>query len=200
MVIDGYNLIHRVPDLARRVIGVDGLFAARSYLLGWLRRYQAARQRRVVLVLDGPSGGRSDFGPIEVVYCRSADDGVARLAAPGVLIVTSDQAVAAAARGRGADVIASEDFWARLTSAGGVTAPRPGLAGRAGPGGGGRPARGRQGGSGLGFDKDAGDDDDDEHAGGHAMGGRGDKRGNPKPRSRSAKRRAQAHADLLRKV
>lgn len=195
VVIDGYNLIHRVPELARRVTGEGGLYAARSYLLGWLRRYQAARHRRVVLVLDGPSGGRSDFGPVEVIYCPSADDGVARLAAPGTMVVTSDAAVATAARLSGADVISSEDFWMRVTSGAGAASPRPAAAGQAAA------RRSRvgttgQGGRGYGFDKDSSDDEDEGLGAAQA----GSKKGNPKPRSKAARRRAQAHADLLRKV
>ncbi|MDP2873557.1 MAG: NYN domain-containing protein [Bacillota bacterium] len=179
VIIDGYNLINRVPDLAQRATGPGGLQAARSYLLGWLRRYQAARHRRVVLVLDGPNAGRSDFGPVEVVYCRSADDGVTRLAGPGAMVVTSDTVVAVAARARGAEAISSEDFWAALTSGAAQSQRLRGAAGR------GRHAPE--------FSRDG---EDDQSPGANL----GRKKGNPKPRSKAEKRRAQARAELLRKV
>jgi predicted RNA-binding protein with PIN domain len=115
VVIDGYNLINRVPDLAARLAS-SGLEATRSYLLGWLRRYQAVRQRRVLLVLDGPTPGRSDFGPVEVLYSVSADEAVVRAAGPGMLVVTSDQAVAGGSRVAGASVLSSEEFWRAMTA------------------------------------------------------------------------------------
>jgi predicted RNA-binding protein with PIN domain len=116
LVIDGYNLIKRVEALAVKLNGPRGLEAARSYLLGWLRRNQASRHRRTILVLDGPRASRSDFGPVEVYYAPSADEVVSRFAGPGALVVTSDLELAEAARGRGAEILSSEDFWTALTA------------------------------------------------------------------------------------
>jgi len=116
LVIDGYNLIKRVEALSARLDGPRGLEAARSHLLGWLRRNHAVRQRRTILVLDGPRPGRSDFGPIEVYYAPSADEAVRRFAGPGALVVTSDLDLAGSVRASGAEVLSSEDFWAALTA------------------------------------------------------------------------------------
>ncbi len=178
VVIDGYNLIKRVPDLAARLIGPAGLENARSYLLGRLRAYQAMRGRRVVLVLDGPKAGRSDFGPVEVLYATVADDTVVRLAARGTLVVSSDLAVRQNALAQGAEVLSSEDFWRALAAATGrgarPTAARP------------RP-------------HDAGDEDllrDRDDADGRPRPAKG----NPRRKSKSEKRRAQARIDLMRKV
>lgn len=178
VIIDGYNLIHRVPALAARLTGPDGLNAARSYLLGGLRAYQSRRNRRVVLVLDGPRGGRSDFGPVEVLYAASADDAVVAQSGPGCLVVTSDSAVRQAVIARGAEVLSSEDFWLALSAA---SAPRrrSGDADRSG-------RRGR-----------STADDDPETYGGP---GRKQGRGNPRRKSKAEKRREQARADLMRRV
>lgn len=116
LVIDGYNLIKRVDALSARLDGPKGLEAARSYLMGWLRRNHAARQRRTILVLDGPRPGRSDFGPIEVYYAPSADEAVRRFSGPGALVITSDLDLAGSVRALGAEVLSSEDFWAALTA------------------------------------------------------------------------------------
>ncbi len=116
VIIDGYNLIKRVPALTAKLSGASGLESARSYLLGWLRSYQARRGRRVVLVLDGPRTGRSDFGPVEVYYAPEADEVVVRLSASGCLVVSSDLAVQRSALAQGAEVLASEDFWQALVA------------------------------------------------------------------------------------
>lgn len=230
VVIDGYNLINRVPDLARRAAGLGGLEASRSYLLGWLRRYQAVRRRRVVLVLDGPSPGRSDFGPVEVIYCTSADDGVTCLAGPGTMVVTSDTAVAAAARGSGADVISSEDSWMKLTAGGAGAARNPkrdrgshrcdteqgrsrrtardahrdasrGDASRRGAIRDANRGQTRRRNQDSGQRPDRYGTWDKDGDGDESPGfGQGVKRGNPRPRSKAERRRARARAELLRKV
>lgn len=178
VIIDGYNLIKRVPDLANRLVGADGLNAARSYLLGSLRAYQAQRGRRVVLVLDGPRSGRSDFGPVEVLYAVDADAAVVAQAGHHCLVVSSDSAVRQGSLARGADVLGSEDFWQAL-----VVARTPRRASR--------PAR-RGATGGAAYEDDAGD----EEADGPAK----PTKGNPRRRPKSEKRRAQARADLMRKV
>lgn len=115
VIIDGYNLLHRVPVLSSR-LAASGLEAARSYLLGWLRRYQEVRRRRVMLVLDAPRASRSDFGPVEVHYSPDADSAVVGLAGPRTLVVSSDLAVSSGAAACGATVLSSEDFWRAMTA------------------------------------------------------------------------------------
>jgi len=172
VIIDGYNLIKRVPALAARLGGASGLESTRSYLLGRLRAYQATRRRRVVLVLDGPRSGRSDFGPVEVYYAPSADDVICRLAAPGALVVTSDLTVAANARQGGADVLSSEDFWSALTAP-----PRRGPAASPTPGG-----------------RRSGTSDDEDHSGGAP------RKGNPRRLSKAERRRQRERDSLMRRV
>jgi len=178
VIIDGYNLIKRVPALSSRLGGEGGLNAARSYLLGSLRAYQARRGRRVVLVLDGPRDNRSDFGPVEVLYAVKADDAVVSHAGPDCLVVSSDNEVRRAAIARGAAVLLSEDFWQALTAS---SAPRR-VPVRA-PGGDPR-------GAGIGADQD-----DRQGSAGRKPG-----KGNPRRKSKSEKRREQARADLMRRV
>ena len=178
IVIDGYNLIKRVPALAARLDVPDGLNSARSYLLGTLRAYQSRRGKRVVLVLDGPRANRSDFGPVEVLYAVAADDAVVSRAGPGCLVVSSDNAVRQGAVGRGASVLSSEDFWQALLAS---AAPRRGATARAPTAAGRLPGR-----------RDDFDRDGPERA--------KPTRGNPRRRSKAEKRREQARADLMRRV
>lgn len=180
VVIDGYNLIKRVPALAARLVGAAGLDTARSYLLGSLRAYQARRGRRVVLVLDGPRNGRSDFGPVEVVYATNADDAVIALAGQGCLVVSSDTAVRQGAISRGAAVLSSEDFWQALIASG---SPRRQAVRSA--------AAVRDSDNPRGRGAGAGRDDEDRSK---------PTRGNPKRKSKAEKRREQARTDLMRRV
>jgi predicted RNA-binding protein with PIN domain len=198
VIIDGYNLIKRIPALASRLRGAAGLENTRSYLLGWLRSYHAARRRRVILVLDGPRSSRSDFGPVEVHYAPSADQVITAIAAPGALVVTSDLTLAINARSRGAEVLSSEDFWAALTATAHRQQPFP-----TGGAGARYPQRGRPGGgqhgSGSGRygkgDSDRDEDDDDRPGSGGERRG-----GNPRRRSKAERRRERERTSLMRKV
>jgi len=186
VVIDGYNLINRVPELSARLAGA-GLEQARSYLLGWLRRYQEVRHRRVMLVLDGPKPGRSDFGPVEVYYSPAADEAVVKMAGAGILVVSSDNAVASGARLTGATVLGSDDFWRAMTA---NASPRPRR----------RPAdeaRTRTGVGGGGADVDADPARWPDGSGQRPSHGR---RGHPKKLTKREKRRRREHDELMRRV
>ena len=120
LLIDGHNLIGRLPDL--RLDDPDD----EAKLVARLRTFRARTGKRVTVVFDrGLPGGRSQAlsgGGVEVVFASAGHtaDGilcerVRRARDPrGLTVVTSDHQVVAVAQARGAGVIRSEEFVAHL--------------------------------------------------------------------------------------
>jgi predicted RNA-binding protein with PIN domain len=120
VLIDGHNLIGRLPDL--RLDDPDD----EVKLVARLRTYHARTGKRVTVVFDhGLPGGRSrelSGGGVEVVFAsagRTADgilrERIRRARAPrGLMVVTSDRQVVVAAQAKGARVARAEDFVAQL--------------------------------------------------------------------------------------
>lgn len=121
-LIDGHNLVGRMPEL--RLDDPDD----EAKLVMRLRTYCARTGKRATVVFDhGLPGGRShelSGGGVEVVFAsagRSADgilrERLRRARDPrGLTVVTSDRQVISAARARGAQVMRSEEFAARLSA------------------------------------------------------------------------------------
>jgi predicted RNA-binding protein with PIN domain len=121
LLIDGHNLIGRLPDL--RLDDPDD----EAKLVARLRAYCARTARRVTVVFDrGLPGGPSwelSGGGVEAVFApagRTADgilrERILQARDPrGLIVVTSDHQVIAVARARGARVMRSEDFAAHLS-------------------------------------------------------------------------------------
>ena len=120
LLIDGHNLIGRLPDL--RLDDPDD----EAKLVARLRPYCARTRKHITVVFDrGLPGGRSwelSGGGVEVVFAATGHtaDGIlcerVRQARDprGLTIVTSDREVIAVARARGARVVRSEEFAAQL--------------------------------------------------------------------------------------
>jgi len=120
LLIDGHNLIGRLPDL-----GLDDP-DDEAKLVARLRTYAARTGKRLTVVFDhGLPGGRSrelSGGGVNVVFAspgHSADgilrERIRRSRNPrGMTIVTSDRQVIASAQARGTRVVRSEEFAARL--------------------------------------------------------------------------------------
>lgn len=133
LLIDGHNLIGQMADLHLDDPDDEAKLVAR------LRTYCARARRRATVVFDqGLPGGRSralSGGGVEVVFAgagRPADpilrERIREARDPcGLIVVSSDHAIVAAARARGARVVHSEAFAAELS------APREGDAEEAGP-------------------------------------------------------------------
>ena len=123
VLIDGHNLIGRVPDISL----ADPDDEAR--LVSRLQAYAGRTGKRVTVVFDrGMPGGRSENlsrGRVQVVFAptgRNADrvliERIRRARNPqGLIVVTSDREVVAAAEGRGARVVRSEAFAGELEGA-----------------------------------------------------------------------------------
>lgn len=124
VVVDGNNVMGAAADGWWR----DKPAAVRR-LLDRLRCYAAGAGGHVVLVLDvaQPDLPEGDAGGVLVHYADRAgrdagDDRILRLldehGADGVEVVTSDRALAEAARGRGATTVGAGAFLRRLDDAG----------------------------------------------------------------------------------
>lgn len=116
VVIDGYNLLY-----AR---GAAPSAASRERLVRDLVRWTRARQRRAVIVFDAWARGErvereETRGLVTIRFTRygeRADDHIVRwvTAHPEAVVVTSDRAVRQGASRRGAAVLDSDAFAARL--------------------------------------------------------------------------------------
>lgn len=127
LLIDGHNLIGRLPDIHLE----DPDDEVR--LISRLQAYAGRTGKRVTVVFDrGLPGGRSrnlSGGRVEVIFAATGHtaDGVIRERLRrsqnprGLTVVTSDRAVIAAAKAQGTRVIRSEDFADRLKA---PSAPR----------------------------------------------------------------------------
>lgn len=126
IIIDGYNLIHRSPDLKP---GPDRtLRQARDKLLNLLAWALGGAEVRFLVVFDGAEGGGRDgqAGRVEVRYSRppdKADDVIRRIVeekidrADRLTVVTADLEVARHARAMGADISISDLFLASIIPA-----------------------------------------------------------------------------------
>ena len=123
MVVDGYNLIHKMPELAR-LVGTD-LERARDSLVSSLAVYRSQRNVKVTVVFDGrgmPADNRRQPGGVEVVFSRApqtADQKIKTLISlerspRSWTVVTSDNSIVIYARDYGAKTVRSEDFAAEL--------------------------------------------------------------------------------------
>jgi predicted RNA-binding protein with PIN domain len=120
-LIDGHNLIGRLPDLHLDDPDDEAKLVAR------LRTFCARTGKRVTVVFDyGLPGGYSrelSGGSVEVVFApagRTADGILCERVrsardARGLTVVTSDNQVIAVARARQARIVRSEEFAAQLS-------------------------------------------------------------------------------------
>jgi len=121
LLIDAYNLLHQWRGNRAGDAPGDDLRA-----LAALIRRSPWGGGRVRMVCDGsaPTNGGPDSPGVEVVYAgagQSADDVLIDTVnrssgAPGLTLVSSDRVIAAAARKRGATVVESGAFLARLVA------------------------------------------------------------------------------------
>lgn len=127
IIVDGYNLIRRLPDL--RWYERESLEAGRAALVQMLAAYRRVRgHHRITVVFDGGANATGSHGPqraagIDVRFSppgQTADGVIVRLAQEGrtgTLVVSSDRAVARAAAAAGAAAASCEEFAARLEAA-----------------------------------------------------------------------------------
>jgi len=123
IVVDGYNLIHAMPELAR-LVGSD-LERARDGLVSKLAVYRSGRGVRVTVVFDGqgmPAQQGRPPGGVEVVFSRAPQNADAKIKTMLSLekspkswtVVTSDNSIVRYARDYGAKTIPSAEFAVKL--------------------------------------------------------------------------------------
>ena len=123
IVIDGYNLIYAMPELARLVD--NDLERARDALVAKLAVYRSRRNVRITVVFDGRGVAAPQTRPpggVEVVFSRApqnADTKIKNLLAiekspRSWTIVTSDNSIVIFARDYGAKTVPSAEFAAKL--------------------------------------------------------------------------------------
>jgi predicted RNA-binding protein with PIN domain len=122
LIIDGYNLLHQVPELAR-MLGSD-LQGARHRLVRRVEATALGMARQTTIVFDGREAGSDPAltsKHLEVCFSPgklSADSIIERLVckfeAPGkILVVTSDHAEHDTVSSAGAHTMSSEEFLSR---------------------------------------------------------------------------------------
>jgi len=122
IIIDGYNLIRRIPELSS-FEQVD-LEEGRKYLVRELSSYRAGKGHRVTVVFDGAGsvhlgGGSEKERGISIVYSRqgrTADDVIAKICQDGGadLLVTGDRDLKDRADRAGVPAVEPERFWERV--------------------------------------------------------------------------------------
>jgi len=123
IVVDGYNLIRRSPELS--ALDRQDLELGREGLLGLLSPYQRLKGHRITVVFDGREGGfplrhQERRGDLTVIFSKRgelADEVIKQLSGPGTVVVTSDRELASASERAGAIALEAEAFWAKLEEA-----------------------------------------------------------------------------------
>ncbi len=141
LILDGYNVIHGVVELERRLD--RSLEAARAALVDMCQAYKARRGDvgRVYVVFDGDdavgAGGSAERGGVSVVFTRKreeADDRILGLIRADAgqsrfVIVSNDTYVFNNARAQGARVMSVGEFYAQSKPPAGAVRSAPRAAG-----------------------------------------------------------------------
>ncbi len=122
IVIDGYNLIRRIPEL--RALDRADLEAGRDGLVNELSTYRAGKGHPITVVFDGAEsihlgGGSEKVAGISIVYSaqrQSADSVIQKMCREGQadLIVTADREIMDAARKAGVTPVSPDLFWDKV--------------------------------------------------------------------------------------
>ncbi len=122
LIIDGYNLLHQVPELVR-LLQTD-LHLARHRLVRMAEKTAHRMAPQTTIVFDGRESGQDDAFTskhLEIYYSsgkHTADTVIETLVAKfstpeKILVVTSDRAEANTVLSDGAQVMSSEEFMAQ---------------------------------------------------------------------------------------
>lgn len=132
--VDGYNLIHKIPEL--KALVERDLELARERLVGMLAGYAAGRRIAITIVFDGRrviAGTRGDSrSGVRVVFARAdADSYIKQLlererSPRSWTVVTSDNSIRRYVADYGAKLLRSEDFARQLLPSTPVPVPAGG--------------------------------------------------------------------------
>ncbi len=125
LLIDGYNLLHQMPELA--FLMEEDPEEARRALIAKLQQYQRVRRHRITVVFDAWNDEKPrhqmTIKGIQVVFTaqgETADDYLKRQALKEkerAIVVTSDREIRSYVETYGAISISGRDFLARLENA-----------------------------------------------------------------------------------
>jgi hypothetical protein len=131
-VVDGYNLIHKIPEL-RALVDSD-LELARDRLVGLLAGYAARRRAAVTVVFDGRRGSAGTRGDsrsgVRVEFARTDADSYIKAmleragrAARSTTVVSSDNSIRRHVSDFGAQTVKAEALAGELLQSAQPTAP-----------------------------------------------------------------------------
>jgi predicted RNA-binding protein with PIN domain len=122
IVIDGYNLIRRIPEL--RALDRSDLEAGRDGLVQELSTYRAGKGHPITVVLDGAEsvhlgGGSEKVAGITLRYSargQSADSVIQKMCREGQadLIVSGDREITDVAKRAGVTAVSPDLFWDKV--------------------------------------------------------------------------------------
>ena len=122
IVIDGYNLIRRIPEL--RALDRDDLEAGRDGLANELSTYRAGKGHRIIVVFDGAEsihlgGGSEKVAGITIRYSargQSADQVIQKMCRESLtdMIVSGDREIIDVARKAGVTAVSPDLFWDKV--------------------------------------------------------------------------------------
>jgi len=122
IVIDGYNLIRRIPEL--RSLERDGLEAGRDGLAQELSTYRTGKSHKITVVFDGAEsihlgGGSEKVAGVTLRYSargQTADQVIQKMCREGAadLIVTGDREITDVAKRAGVTAVSPDLFWDKV--------------------------------------------------------------------------------------
>jgi predicted RNA-binding protein with PIN domain len=122
IIIDGYNLIRRIPEL--RALDRSDLEAGRDGLVNELSTYRAGKGHRITVVFDGTGsvhlgGGMEKVAGITVHYSprgRTADSVIKKMCREyqADVVVSGDREIADSARKAGVTPVSPDLFWDKV--------------------------------------------------------------------------------------
>ena len=121
-LLDGYNIIKQIPELAPKKLEEGRLSLVR---LIETHQPQGSLHNNVTIVFDGQPGiwGKVSSSRVKVIFTEteSADDKIKSLVEDSsfkknIVVVTDDKDIKFAVRRMGATVIGVQEFWSRIQS------------------------------------------------------------------------------------
>lgn len=127
LIVDGYNIIHAIPELENELD--KSLMSARRALTGALLRYQAFERsiRRIYVAYDSKdgTGDIEDTGLVKNIYApkaSSADNEIVKMLKSAgnprkIAVLSKDNFVVNHARAMGADILSVNEFLKKIRTA-----------------------------------------------------------------------------------
>jgi len=122
IIIDGYNLIRRIPEL--RALDRNDLEAGRDGLASELSIYRVGKGHRITVVFDGAEsihlgGGSERVAGITIRYSargQTADQVIQKMCREGLadMVVSGDREITDVAKRAGVTAVSPDFFWDKV--------------------------------------------------------------------------------------